>query len=685
MNLTSLFNFAYLKQNLKKSKNILALFIGIVPIFNLITLIMQIESGTSTIPSLENLSIINMLGLYVIPVVLSICLFGYIFKKRTVDFVNSMPISRKSIFITNTIGGIAIIVLINLLNIILLAILGSIFTNLFIPITLLVDYFIVWTISYIFVFTACNIAMSLSGNAITGIVLTMLILFLIPFLNTYKNIKSSYLSNDEVRIECLEESCKPINYTCYEGDTNCLKDEANNIYEANVSVSLDNDEYTLPYNIINRVLFNTDNSMTIYNTKENIIMLVLSIIYIIIGCLTFERRKMEVSETSFKSIHTHLFVKSLTLIPILLLTYEIVSRYPFDISTIFIFAIVLVYFFLYDLITKKSINHIKLSLLYFIITTCIIFTFAFAITKLVENNNNKYLTTDDIKSVTIIPDEINNIYNYEDTLIDLAITDKNIINKVVSFITDSSNADYYYQDNEDSKYITIYLNSTSGRLDYRGIVDNATYNELIDLLINNKTIQNSYNKINFNEIFALQIGNTIYEVDEQKDVLKEIKESLNNTSINTTIETPLEESLPLYIYSYQDHKLNIYHINSTISKELESIIIKAYNQDLYQNIDNNFSISCGNTICYNNINSDIISYVENDIISYIINHQEEVDPNQDYLILDLYKVNSFNLSGNYKYITNNIEDITNIVKTKEDELRQNPDNSYLFETEEIYE
>ena len=685
MNLTSLFNFAYLKQNLKKSKNILALFIGIVPIFNLITLIMQIESGTSTIPSLENLSIINMLGLYVIPVVLSICLFGYIFKKRTVDFVNSMPISRKSIFITNTIGGIAIIVLINLLNIILLAILGSIFTNLFIPITLLVDYFIVWTISYIFVFTACNIAMSLSGNAITGIVLTMLILFLIPFLNTYKNIKSSYLSNDEVRIECLEESCKPINYTCYEGDTNCLKDEANNIYEANVSVSLDNDEYTLPYNIINRIFFNTENATIIYNTKENIIMLVLSIIYIIIGTITFERRKMEVSETSFKSIHTHLFVKSLTLIPILLLTYEIVSRYPFDISTIFIFAIVLVYFFLYDLITKKSINHIKLSLLYFIITTCIIFTFAFAITKLVENNNNKYLTTDDIKSVTIIPDEINNIYNYEDTLIDLAITDKNIINKVISIITDASNTDYYYQDNEDSKYITIYLNSTSGRLDYRGIVDNATYNELIDLLINNKTIQNSYNKINFNEIFALQIGNTIYEVDEQKDVLKEIKESLNNTSINTILETPLEESLPLYIYSYQDHKLNIYHINSTISKELESIIIKAYNQDLYQNIDNNFSISCGNTICYNNINSDIISYVENDIISYIINHQEEVDPNQDYLILDLYKVNSFNLNGNYKYITNNIEDITSIVKTKEDELRQNPDNSYLFETEEIYE
>ena len=685
MNLTSLFNFAYLKQNLKKSKNILALFIGIVPIFNLITLIMQIESGTSTIPSLENLSIINMLGLYVIPVVLSICLFGYIFKKRTVDFVNSMPISRKSIFITNTIGGIAIIVLINLLNIILLAILGSIFTNLFIPITLLVDYFIVWTISYIFVFTACNIAMSLSGNAITGIVLTMLILFLIPFLNTYKNIKSSYLSNDEVRIECLEENCKPINYTCYEGDTNCLKDEANNIYVANVSVSLDNDDYTLPYNIVNRIFFNTENATIIYNTKENIIMLVLSIIYIIIGTITFERRKMEVSETSFKSIHTHLFVKSLTLIPILLLTYEIVSRYPFDISTIFIFAIVLVYYFLYDLITKKSINHIKLSLLYFIITTCIIFTFAFAITKLVENNNNKYLTTDDIKSVTIIPDEINNVYNYEDTLRNLTITDQNIINRVVSFITDTTNTEYYYQEDEPRNYLTIYLNTKSGRLDYRGTISNEQYNELINLLVNNETIKNSYNNINFNEIFALQIGNTIYEVDEQKDILNEIKESLANTSVNTTLKIPLEESLPLHIYSYQNHKLNTYHINSTISKALESTIIKAYNQDLYQNIDNNFSISCGNTICYNNINSDIISYVENDIISYITTHQEEVDPNQDYLILDFYQVNSFNLSANYKYITNNIEDITNIVKTKEDELRQDPNYSYLFETEEIYE
>ncbi len=684
MNLTKLFNYAYLKQNLKKSKNILALFIGIVPIFNIITMIMQIDTNESTIPSLENLSIINILGLYVIPIVLSICLFGYIFKKRTVDFINSMPISRKSIFITNTIGGIAIIILINLLNIILLAILGSIFDNLFIPITLLVDYFIVWTISYIFVFTAANIAMSLSGNAITGIVLTMLILFLIPFLNTYKNIKGTYLSNNEVKIECREESCKPINYTCYEEDTTCIKDEENNIYKANVYVNSDNDDYTLPYNIINHTLFSSK-TLTIYNTKENIIMLILSIIYIIIGTITFEKRKMEVSETSFKSIHTHLLVKSLTLIPILLLTYEIVSRYPLDISTIFIFAIVLVYYFLYDLITKKSINHIKLSILYFIITTCIIFTFAFTITKIVNNNNKQYLTINDIKSTTIIPDAINNVYNFEDTLKYIAIKDKNIINNVISIITDTNNAEYYYNEDEISQYITIYLNTNQGILEFRNSISQEQYNNLMNLLIQNDTIKNSYNNINYDEIFALQIGNTIFEKEKQEEIIKEIQDSLAKTDINTILKTPLENVLPIQIYSYQNHKLNTYNINSTISDKLESQVIQAYNQELYQNINSNFSISCGNSICYNNINSDILNYVQNDIISYIKEQNNQVDPTQEYIILDLYQVNSFNINGNYKYITNNIEDIINIVKNKEEELKKQEEYSYLFETGENYE
>ena len=47
MNLINLFNFNYLKQNLKKSKGALAIFIGIIPIINILTLFLMSDNNHS--------------------------------------------------------------------------------------------------------------------------------------------------------------------------------------------------------------------------------------------------------------------------------------------------------------------------------------------------------------------------------------------------------------------------------------------------------------------------------------------------------------------------------------------------------------------------------------------------------------------------------------------------------------
>ena len=47
MNLMKLFNLNYLKQNVKKSKVILSIFIGLIPILNTIILIMAFSSGNN--------------------------------------------------------------------------------------------------------------------------------------------------------------------------------------------------------------------------------------------------------------------------------------------------------------------------------------------------------------------------------------------------------------------------------------------------------------------------------------------------------------------------------------------------------------------------------------------------------------------------------------------------------------
>ena len=120
MNLMKLFNINYFKQNLKKSKVVLSIFIGLIPILNTIILLMMITSNRNYVLDFFEVSTINLIGIYVLPVIISICLFNYIYKKKSVDFINSMPISRKSIYFTNLIAGILIFISMLLVNVIII-------------------------------------------------------------------------------------------------------------------------------------------------------------------------------------------------------------------------------------------------------------------------------------------------------------------------------------------------------------------------------------------------------------------------------------------------------------------------------------------------------------------------------------------------------------------------------------
>ena len=113
MNLTKLFNFKFLKQNFKKSKGLLVLFLSLVPAFTFLVIMLSgNEIVQEPIDQIE-LSVINILGLFIVPIVLSISLFGYAFKRKSIDFINSMPINRKTIFLTNTLAGIVFLFLLN--------------------------------------------------------------------------------------------------------------------------------------------------------------------------------------------------------------------------------------------------------------------------------------------------------------------------------------------------------------------------------------------------------------------------------------------------------------------------------------------------------------------------------------------------------------------------------------------
>ena len=70
MNLRVLWNKNYFKENLRKSKGLLAFFFGAIPLINILILIVTLVNGESR-PELVEISMMTLMGLYIIPIVLS--------------------------------------------------------------------------------------------------------------------------------------------------------------------------------------------------------------------------------------------------------------------------------------------------------------------------------------------------------------------------------------------------------------------------------------------------------------------------------------------------------------------------------------------------------------------------------------------------------------------------------------
>ena len=631
MNLTSLFNFNYLKQNLKKSKGVLALFIGLIPIINILTLFLLSDNNHSNeIISLSNISIINFIGVFILPIVISVCLFGYVFKKRSVDFVNSMPISRKSIFITNTIGGIAILVLMNLINAIFIYILSSTLPNLIIPLGMIIDYFILWTVAYIFIFTVSNIAVSISGNMITSIAVSALILFLVPFINTYIFNGLSLNYDSEYIIECNDKECIPDNY--YGVGTNAKELAKDNKYIMYLNRKLKTSTYTIPSNIF----FNFDSNFKIYNTVSILKTFILSLIYIIIGYFLFLKRKMEVSETSFKSVNVHNIVKCLTMVPILSFVYLIIVDSNIDIiSMLILLVIVIAYYFIYDLITKKSITNLKRN----------IFTLVFYIPlfMLVMKGIDTYLeskqdfSVDDVKSIKI--ENVSN-GNYDSRLYNIYFEDKELFNYLLTHTG--------YGTKSGEEYIDVNFKLKNNQeFNYLFRVSNEDIDNITSIISKNKEVQDYINDIDYDRVYTISLGSLVID-EKYMEELKEVCRKYLPNSIEAS-----SDGLNINMYSYTNHDVKKYEI-TTNNNIIKDKIMEIENKTLKEDIT---------TYSYDELYFYVLGYNleregERALYEYILDHNSTVNSNKDYTYIEVsnYKTNKY-----YRYYTNDIDKINEII------------------------
>lgn len=639
MNLTSLFNFNYLKENFKKSKAVILLCIFLIPIINLITYLMQTSKGINFMPTFAELSRFLIVGMYVLPFVLSLTLFGFVYRRQSSDFVMSMPLSKKQIFLTNTIGGIVVILLMILINVLFTGVVSFVFPNIFLDYKMLWDLFLIWFTSYVFVFTCSNIAMSLSGNKITTFVLFLLVLFLIPFVHTFIY-SPVFRTNNDMKVICEDDKCTPKDYYC--NDISCQINQKNGIYDVSYE-KVYNVSYTLPYEVIKNFLFSGSSLKVSISVIK---MTVLSILYIIIGTLLFNFRKFEIVSTSFKSENVHLFVRSLTLIPFVCIGYVILSSEyrQYDLFTIlFLFVVVATYLIIYDLITRKKIVKFWKSALHLVVTIFIV-----SLVGVILDNKDTVLEVTNINSLSIDSEAFNGYIISEGK-----IEDREFINYIMAIFLDNKALD----DHTKYRYLRANVYTKSNDEYSFGIsVNEEQYKYIMSKISNDENYKRTSKYIDKKDVFAIGLYNQTMYIDSDSELYKELTKKLDDDyrKINSN------SLFNVTMFVYDDYVVKEVSISIDDDKELCEKILNLFNAETKRaTLSDNFDIDYYYIDeAYHVYNGSAIYYKLNEFV--INNASERVDINSDYKVIVL---RSYSNKNSHVLITNKVRELDDIIRS----------------------
>ncbi len=635
MSLMKLFNFKYLKENIKKSRGLLAFFFGVIPLINIIVLITIISNDKINIMNFYSLSSITILGMFILPFVLAVSLFGFLFQKKSVDFVMSKPLSRKSIYVTNILGGMSIIIIFILLNALIFSFFGVLFHKLIIPGALILDYTICFIISYIFIFIVSSLARTVAGNILTSLVLVLIIICLFPFISlskTYFNYNRNFNY-----LKCSD--CQITSYSCggNETCTNKLREQSYKL----VYHELPSQNLSTPAVIAMGLNSNLSNNISFIRT------IILSIAYIFIGYFTFKNRKMENNEISFKSEFAHYFVKSITYIPIMFIAYFLIESSDF-IGILISLAAILIYSVVYDLLTRKAIyKFLKSSLL-----TIGCFIFLLAIYNFYDYYARNNTTTIDINKIESLT--LDN---------EIEIKNKELIKEILvssfGYNNSISTSGTFKVKNKNYSTSVIYINEN--------LKDKiATYSKSI---LEEKIKTFDYDNIvsiNYNNIYGENYAVT-------PKLIKLIKETMKQATSNDIYKSKNS----ILIYNYRNYNYESIQVPITINEELNKYIMNYNNEKFLKLIEEQEHLSIYLNSYYNSIFSPediylseyVLSKNINNLIKYIKNNNTKITSNYNTYLMVYGKTDMRLLIGDQASFQKEFEKYKELLKDDPEFIR----------------
>lgn len=334
-------------------------------------------------PYSTHYSISGILPFYVFAAgfALPMCAFSFLNKRKTSDFYHALPYSRFALFFS-TFAACATWVLIITASVIGVELLGCAITGLGMYYSLLPSVIGVSLVGTIFVCSVCSLAMSLTGNAFSNIILFGLILFLPRY--------ALFIAGATVQ------------------------ELAVIIPTGELGVFLDC-TYNIPVGLFLSLFDMYPSQNTVYSSAAPIIYTgVLLVLYTAAAAVLFSKRKSEVAGNSSQNRILQCVYRCATgLVAALLLpTLLLVSESPSTPQITTLVACSIVPFLLFELITTKSFKKMLRALPSYLIVVAITAVFAGAVHFGANAMLSKAPSQEDVDSIQIFKNE-STLYGYQ--------------------------------------------------------------------------------------------------------------------------------------------------------------------------------------------------------------------------------------------------------------------------------
>lgn len=296
--------------------------------------------GNNYIANITNVAPLLYYAIYLIPIVFTFKAFSFLNKRNECDFYHSIPDSLASIFISAALASfcwsfISIIVT-TVIGYLSLIILGAVC-----PFSYVLYLIAYNTVIALLIIGCSSIAASLTSSFVRGIIITVIIMFLPRII--------IFISNKIV-------------------------------YNVSMMANMPNDSFIFnaDYNFLSAMLIDMLNGKNINVllpafTGGYIYSIILSLIYLLLGCFLFCRRKSEIANSSvYSPIKKKIFCLTVSFPALFIATYiliEYIGNYPayFDPMFYVLLFVSIAFYFIYYAATTRSIKAaLKTAPAYFI-------------------------------------------------------------------------------------------------------------------------------------------------------------------------------------------------------------------------------------------------------------------------------------------------------------------------------